>query len=141
MELDHIPEKEPQAPPPSRERVVYSKILCIPPIREQFPPIYDNIKPSRPSVTIIPANVQDDDIPPPIPAKVQDDDILPPIPANTDKTSNTTKQMSNDEEITGGLTSPSPASTSEILVSQKGYHDDEEPLPGHVEEDSSDTII
>ena len=152
MELDHIPEKEPQAPPPSRERVVYSEILCIPPIREQFPPIYDNIKPSKPSVTIIPANVQDDDIPPPIPANVQDDDILPPIPANvqdddilppipahTDKTSDTTKQMSNDEEITGGLTSPSPA--SEIIVSQKGYHDDEEPLPGHVEEDSSDTII
>ena len=63
--------------------------------------------------------------------------IPPPITANTNKTSDTTKQMSNDEEITGGLTSPS--LTSEIIVSQKGYHDDEEPLPDHVEEDSMDT--
>ena len=86
------------------------------------------IKPSTPSVTIIPANVQDDDIPPPIPAK-------------TNKISDTTKQMSNDEEITGGLTSPSLTSTSEvepILVSpqqQTGYHN-EGPLNGHIEEDS-----
>ena len=61
---------------------MYSEILCIPPIREQLPPIYDNVKPPIPSVTIIPANVQDDDIPPLIPANVQDDDIPPPIPAN-----------------------------------------------------------
>ena len=61
---------------------MYAKILCILPIGEQHPPIYDNIEPSIPSVTIIPANVQDDDIPPPIPANVQDDDIPPPIPAN-----------------------------------------------------------
>ena len=153
MELEHIPGKEPQAPPPSRERVVYSQIFCIPPIREQLPPIYDNVKPSIPSVTVIPANVQDDDIlppipanvqdddiPPPIPANVQDDDIPPPIPANTNETSDTTKQMSNDEEITGGLTSPPLTSTSEVIVSQKGYHDDEEPLPGHLEENSMDTI-
>ena len=151
MELEHIPGKEPQAPPPSRERVVYSQIFCIPPIREQLPPIYDNVKPSIPSVTVIPANVQDNDIPPPIPANVQDDDIPPPIPANvqdddisppitanTNETSGTTKQMSNDEETTGRLTSPS--LTSEIIVSQKGYHDVEEPLPGHLEEDSMDTI-
>ena len=89
----------------------------------------------------IPANVQDDDIPPPIPANVQDDDIPPPIPAKTNKTSDTTKQMSNDEEITGGLTSPFLTSTIEvkpILVSpqhQIGYHN-EGPLLGHIEEDS-----
>ena len=70
-----------------------------------------------------------------------DDDILPPIPAKTNKTSDTTKQMSNDKEITGELTSPSLTSTSEvepILVSpqhQIGYHN-EGPLPGHIEEDS-----
>ena len=80
---------------------------------KQHPPSYDDIEPSIPSVTIIPANVQDDDIPPPIPANVQDDDIPPPIPAKTNKTSYTTKQMSNDKEITGGLTSPSHTSTSE----------------------------
>ena len=106
---------------------MYSDILHFSPKTEQRPPSYDDIEPSIPSVTIIPANVQDDDIPPPIPAK-------------TNKTSDTTKQMSNDKEITGGLTSPSLTSTSEIIVSQKGYHDDEEPLPGHLEEDSMDTI-
>ena len=53
-----------------------------------------------------------DDIPPPIPANVQDDDIPPPIPAKTNKTSDTIKQTSsNDEEITGELTS---ASTSKV---------------------------
>ena len=52
----------------------------------------------------IPANVQNDDIPLPIPANVQDDDIPPPIPANINKTSDTTKQMSNNEEITRWLT-------------------------------------
>ena len=42
------------------------------------------------------------------------DDIPPPIPAKTNKTSDTTKQMSNDEEITGGLTSSLSISTSEV---------------------------
>ena len=57
----------------------YSDIHHFPPKTEQHPPSYDDIEPSIPSVTIIPANVQDDDIP-------------PPIPANTNKTSDTTKQ-------------------------------------------------
>ena len=133
---------------------MYSDILHFPPKTEQHPPYYDDIEPSIPSVTIIPANVQDDDIPPPIPANVQDDDIPPPIPAyvqdddipppipaNTDKISDTTKQMSDDEGLTGGLISPSLTSTSEvepILVSsqhQIGYRN-EGPLPGHIEEDS-----
>ena len=106
---------------------MYSDILHVPPKTEQHPPSYDDIEPSIPSVTIIPANVQDVNIPPPIPANVQDDDILSPIPT---KTSDTTKQMSNDKDITGGLTSPSLTSTSEvepILVSpqhQIGYHNE-----------------
>ena len=50
-----------------------------------------------------------------IPANVQDDDTPPPIPAKTNKTSDTIKQTSsNDEEITGELTSPSLASTSKV---------------------------
>ena len=57
-------------------------LYFFPPKTEQHPPSYDDIEPSIPSVTIIPANVQDNDIPPPIPANVQDDDIPPPIPAN-----------------------------------------------------------
>ena len=120
---------------------MYADILHFPPKTEQRPPSYDDIDPLISSVTMIPTNVQDDDIPPPIPANVQDDDIPPPIPAKTNKTSDTTKQMSNDEEITGGLTSPSLTTSSEvepILVSpqhQIGYHN-EGPLPGHIEEDS-----
>ena len=47
--------------------------------------------------------------------------------------------MSNDEEITGGLTSLTSSSEVEsILISpqhQIGY-DNEGPLPGHIEEDS-----
>ena len=130
-----------QVPPPSIDKVVYSDIILFLPNTEQHPPSYDDIEPSIPSVTIIPANVQDDDIPPPIPANVQDDDIPPPIPAKTNKTSDTTKQMSNDEEITGGLTSPFLTSTSEVeplLISpqhQIGYHN-EGPLSGHIEEES-----
>ena len=100
------------APPPSSDSVEHVDILHFPPKIEQHSSSYDDIEPSIPSVTIIPANVQDDDIPPPIPANVQDDDIPPPIPAKTNKTSDTTKQMFNDEEITGGLTSLT--STSEI---------------------------
>ena len=120
---------------------MYSDILRIQPKKEQHPPFYDDIEPSIPSVTIIPADVQGNDISPPIPANVQDDDISPPILAKANKTSDTTKQMSNDEEITGGLISPSLTSTSEvdpILVSpqhQIGYHN-EGPLPGYIEEDS-----
>ena len=107
---------------------MYSDILHFPPKTEQHSPSFDDIEPSIPSVTIIPANVQDDDIPPPIPTK-------------TNKTSDTTKQTSNDKEIIRGLTSPSLTSTSEvepILVSpqhQIGYHN-EGPLPVHIEEDS-----
>ena len=78
---------------------MYSDILHFSPKTEQHPPSYDDIEPSIPSVT--PANVQDDDIPPPIPAK-------------TNKTSDTTKQISDNKEITGGLTSPSLTSTSEV---------------------------
>ena len=80
-------------------------------------------------------------IPPPIPANVQDDDIPPSILAKNNMTSDTTKETSNNKEITGGLTSPSLTSTSEvepILVSpqhQIEYHN-EGPLPGCVEEDS-----
>ena len=119
---------------------MYSDINHFPPKTVQHSPSYDDIELSIPSVTIIPANVQDDDIPPPIPANVQDDDIPPPIPANTNKTSDTTKQTFNHEEITGGLTS-SLTSTSEkepILVSpqhQIGYHN-EGTLAGHIEEGS-----
>ena len=70
----------------------------------------------------IPANVQDDNRPPQIPANIQDDvipanvqdDVIPPlIPAKTNKTSNTTKQISTDKEITRRLTSLS-ISTSEV---------------------------
>ena len=70
---------------------------------------------------------------------MDDDDISidsPPIPAKTNKTSDTTKQTSNDKEITGELTS-SLTSTSEvepILISpqhQIGYHN-EGSLPGHI---------
>ena len=71
-----------QVSPPSIDKVVYSDIIHFPPNTEQYPPSYDDIELSIPSVTIIPANVQDDDIPPPIPANVQDDDIPPPILAN-----------------------------------------------------------
>ena len=60
----------------------YSNIHHFPPKTEQHPPSYDDIEPSISNVTIIPANVQDEDIPPPIQANVQDDDIPPPIPAN-----------------------------------------------------------
>ena len=89
---------------------MYSDILHFLPKTEQHLPSYDDIEPSIPSVTIIPANVQDDDISPPIPANVQDDDIPPPIPANvqdndipppipakTNKTLDSTKQMSNNK--------------------------------------------
>ena len=37
-----------------------------------------------------------------------------PIPAKTNKTSDTTKQMSNEEEITGRLPSPSLLDISEV---------------------------
>ena len=67
--FQNIFKKEPQAPPSSSDRVVYSDILHFPPKTEQHPPSYDDIEPSIPSVTIIPANEQDNDIPPPIPAK------------------------------------------------------------------------
>ena len=73
---------------------MYSDILHILPKREQHP-------------------VVQDDMPPSIPANVQDDDIPPLIPTKTNKTSDTTKQTSNDEEITGRLTSFL-ASTSEV---------------------------
>ena len=128
QELQEFSKKRPQAPPPSSDEVKYSEILYFSSKTEQHLQSNDDIEPSIPSVTIIPANVQDDDIPPPIPAK-------------TNKTSDTTKQMSNDEEIIGGLISPSLTSTSEvepILVSpqhQIGYHN-EGPLPGHIEEGS-----
>ena len=86
---------------------MYSDILHILPKREQHPDVQDDMPPP------IPANVQDDDIPPLILANVQDDDIPPPLPNKTNKTSDTTKQTSNDEEITGRLTSFL-ASTSEV---------------------------
>ena len=57
--------------------MVYSNIHHFPPKTEQHPPSHNDTKQTLPSVTITPANVQDDDIPPPIPANVQDDDILP----------------------------------------------------------------
>ena len=77
-----------------------------PPITEQHPPSYDDIQPLIPSIIITPANVQDDEIPPPIPAK-------------TNETSNATKQISTDKENTGEQTS-SLTSTSE----QTGCHDE-----------------
>ena len=79
-----------------------------PPITEQHPPSYDDIQPLIPSIIITPANVQDDEIPPPIPAK-------------TNETSNATKQISTDKENTGEQTS-SLTSTSE----QTGCHDEKD---------------
>ena len=111
QDLQKFSKKRPQAPPSSIDNVY----VDFPLKTERHPRSYDDIEPSIPSVTIIPANVQDDEIPPPIPAKIN-------------KTSDTTKQMSNEKEITERLTLISPQH-------QIGYHN-EGPLPGHIEEDS-----
>ena len=60
--LQKFSKHRPQAPPPSSDRVVYADILHFSPKTEQHPPSYDDIELSIPSVTIIPAKVQDDSL-------------------------------------------------------------------------------